>query len=330
MNPTFRVLVVSEDAPGIFVRQVKQRTLDDLPFGDVLVHVHYSSLNYKDVLSASGNRGVTKHYPHVPGIDAVGDVVESSSDTYQPGDAVIIHHAEFGANAPGGFSEYARVPEQWLTHLPAGLSMWQSMAIGTAGITAALCVKRFSEQGVMPGDGEVLVTGATGGVGIFTVVLLAKLGYRVVASSGKRAALDLLRSLGAAEVIDRASVDDRSDKALLKGRWAGVVDTVGGNILSTGIRSTRYGGAAVCCGNVAGADLALTVYPFILRAVRLIGVDVANCTADELHTLWHDASLWPLDKLPRFVHECTLDELDAEIDRTLRGQRIGRVVVNCI
>jgi putative YhdH/YhfP family quinone oxidoreductase len=256
-------------------------------------------------------------------------VVESSSSAYRPGDVVIIHHTEFGTTSPGGFSEYARVPAQWLTCLPDGLSMWQSMAIGTAGITAALCVKRLSAQGVLPGNGEALVTGATGGVGIFTVALLAKLGYHVVASSGKRAALDLLNGLGATEVIDRTSVDDRSGKELLKGRWAGVVDTVGGNILSTAVRSTRYGGAVVCCGNAAGSDLALTVYPFILRAVRLIGVDVAKCTADELEALWHDASLWPLDKLPRFVHECTLDDLDAEIDRTLHGQHIGRIVVNC-
>ena len=330
-KPTFRALVVSEDGSGGYVRQVKERTLDDLPPGDVLVRVHYSSLNYKDALSASGNRGVTKHYPHVPGIDAAGVVEQSNVDAYKSGDAVLIHSADFGSNAPGGYSGYARVPAGRLIPLPPGVTLRQSMAIGTAGITAALSVLRLQEQGVQPGDGEILVTGATGGVGSLAVTLLARLGYRVVAATGKASAHELLTRLGAAEIIDRASLDDESAKVLLKARWAGVVDTVGGNMLSTAIRSTRHSGVVTCCGNVAGAELKLTVYPFILRAVRLIGIDVANCSHELLVKLWHDfAHLWPLEELDALTHETTLDQLDVEIERMLHGQQTGRVVVNLL
>lgn len=326
---SFRALVVSEGPTGQYERHVTRRTPAELPPGDVLVRVQYSSLNYKDALSASGHHGVTRRYPHVPGIDAAGVVVESTNRQYKPGDAVMVHAAEFGANVPGGYSEYARIPAEWLLPLPDGLTSRQCMAIGTAGITAALCVRRLQEQAVQAADGEVLVTGATGGVGIFSVALLARLGYRVVASTGKPAARDLLQHLGAAEVTHRASMQDFSEKALLKGRWSGVLDTVGGASLSTAIRSMHYGGVVVCCGNVAGADLVLTVYPFILRAVRLIGVDVANCPQDQLAGLWTDfGSLWPLDQFAQFIRECTLEELDVEIDRTLHGGRIGRTVVH--
>jgi putative YhdH/YhfP family quinone oxidoreductase len=328
-NATFRTFVVSEDAPGHFVRQVQAHTLDNLPPGDVLVRVHYSSLNYKDALSAAGNHGVTKHYPHTPGIDAAGIVEQSAAPAYSPGDAVIIHSAEFGARASGGYSEYARVPAGWLIPLPLGMTLRQSMAIGTAGITAALAVMRLREEGVPMFSGDTLVTGATGGVGSIAVLLLARLGYRVVAATGKASAHEQLISLGAAQTIDRASITDTSTKALLHERWVGVVDTVGGNILSTAIRSTRYGGVVTCCGNVAGPDLNMTVYPFILRAVRLIGIDVANCSYSLLNKLWHDyVHLWPLEQLDALARECTLDQLDDEIERTLHGQQMGRVIVN--
>lgn len=326
---TFRAFVVSEDAPGHFVRQIKERSLEDLPAGDVLVRVHYSSLNYKDALSATGNHGVTKYYPHTPGIDAAGIVEQSTHASYTPGDAVIIHSADFGAGAPGGYSEYARVPAGWLIPLPHSMTLRQSMAIGTAGITAALSVVRLQEEGVLTDTGDILVTGATGGVGSIAVLLLAQSGYRVVAATGKASAGELLTSMGAAKIIDRASITDTSSKALLHERWAGVVDTVGGNVLSTAIRSTRYGGVVTCCGNVAGPDLNMTVYPFILRAVRLIGIDVANCSSALLNKLWHGGlPPWPLERLDALVHECTLDQLDGEIERILHGRQMGRVIVN--
>lgn len=329
MKSTYRALVVSEDAPGHFVRKLKEQTLDDLPAGDVLVRVHYSSLNYKDALSATGNHGVTKHYPHTPGIDAAGIVEQSASPAYSPGDAVIIHSADFGAGAPGGYSEYARVPADWLIALPHNMTLRQSMVIGTAGITAALAVVRLREEGVSIHAGDILVTGATGGVGSIAVLLLAQLGYRVVAATGKASAHELLTSLGATQVIDRANITDTSTKALLHERWAGVVDTVGGMVLSTAIRSTRHGGVVTCCGNVAGAELNMTVYPFILRAVRLIGIDVANGSHGLLNKLWHgDAHPWPLAQLDALARECSLDQLDGEIERILHGQQMGRLIVN--
>jgi putative YhdH/YhfP family quinone oxidoreductase len=323
-------MVVHELAESQFERRIEERSLDDLPPGDVLVRVHFSSLNYKDALSASGNKGVTRRYPHTPGIDAAGVVEHSSASDLSPGDHVLIGSAEFGANAPGGFSEYARVPASWVMKLPAEMTLRESMAYGTAGITAALSVQRLQEQGVLPTPdaGEVLVTGATGGVGILAVAILAKAGYPVVAATGKQSAAPLLSRLGAREVIGREAVNDASGKALLKGRWAGVVDTVGGNILATALKTTRYGAVVTCCGNVASAMLETTVYPFILRAVSLIGIDVANSPADLRQQLWQKlASEWRLDQLGAIISECTLDELDAEIARTLCGQRLGRVVV---
>jgi putative YhdH/YhfP family quinone oxidoreductase len=211
------------------------------------------------------------------------------------------------------------------------MTLRQSMAIGTAGITAALSVARLGEEGVRPQAGDVLVSGATGGVGSLAVLLLAQLGYRVVAATGKATARELLSRLGAAQVVDRASITDSSSKALLHERWAGVVDTVGGIVLSTALRSTCYGGVVTCCGNVGGAELNLTVYPFILRAVRLVGIDVAKCSRAELCRLWQaEGHPWPSALLEGMVRECTLEQLDSEIERTLHGGQTGRVIVNLL
>jgi acrylyl-CoA reductase (NADPH) len=324
----FRTLLVSERDGG-FTRAVVPRTSDDLPHGDVLVRVRYSSLNYKDALSASGNKGVTRRYPHVPGIDAAGVVEESATGDFRPGDEVLIHHPDFGANTPGGFSQYARVPAGWVFQLPQGLTLRESMICGTAGVTAALSVLRLQAGGVRPGDGEVLVTGATGGVGSLAVAILAKLGYHVVAATGKLDQREFLARLGAQEVIHRDAVNDTSGKPLLKGRWAGAVDTVGGNYLATAVRSVRHGGVVTCCGNAASPELALTVYPFILRAVSLVGIDVANLEPGLYRLLWQKlANEWRVDQPDALAHECSLAQLDAEIERMLRGQHAGRLVVN--
>ena len=326
---TYRLLLVHETAGGHFQRSIVTRPLSALPPGEVLVRVHYSSLNYKDALSASGNKGVTRNYPHTPGIDAAGIVEESSAGDLHPGQAVLIGHAEFGSAVPGGFSQYARVPAAWAMPLPDGLTLRASMAYGTAGITAALSVLRLQEQGVVPGSGEVLVTGATGGVGSLAVAILSCAGYQVVAATGKPGARQFLLDLGASQVIGRDEVNDTSGKALLKGRWAGVVDTVGGNYLATALRSTRYGGAVTCCGNVAAPEFTLSVYPFILRGVRLIGIDIANSPPSLRRQLWlRLTNEWRIANLDRLVTECSLDGLDAEIERMLHGQITGRVVVN--
>jgi putative YhdH/YhfP family quinone oxidoreductase len=331
MARTYRALWVAldEERAGQVVRRVIDREREDLPAADVLVRVQYSSLNYKDVLSANGNRGVTRTYPHTPGIDAAGTVEESAVSAFQPGDPVLVAAEEMGANWPGGFAQYIRVPARWLVPLPEGLTPRESMAYGTAGFTAAICVDKLLQAGVRADRGEVLVTGATGGVGTIAVALLAKEGYRVVAATGKLDQAALLRSLGAAEIIHRDAIDDTSGKPLLASRWAGVVDTVGGNFLSSAIRATRPGGVVTACGNAASADLPLTVFPFILRGVSLLGVDATQVEHHQRVRLWEKlGGAWKIAGMERFVREVSLDGLDAEIRSMLRGGQTGRVVVN--
>lgn len=326
MNTTFDALWVAEQPDGSFTRTVVRRSTDDLPPGDLLIRVAYSSLNYKDALSAAGNRGVTRTYPHTPGIDAAGVVVESAVDEFKAGDEVIVIGYDLGMNTPGGFGGYIRVPARWVVRRPAGLNLRESMVIGTAGFTAAQCVDALVQHGV--DSGEVLVTGATGGVGSIAVALLSKLGMTVVAATGKPSAAGYLHSLGAATVIARGDVDDRSGKPLLRERWAGVVDTVGGNMLATALKATRYGGVVAACGHVASPSLELTVYPFILRGVKLLGIDSVNLPIAARRVLWERlASAWKLDVLAQIARDVALADLNPEIDAILRGQQQGRVVL---
>jgi putative YhdH/YhfP family quinone oxidoreductase len=326
---TFRALVVKETDDNMFIREIIEKQVDELPEGDILIRVHYSSLNYKDALSASGNRGVTKSYPHTPGIDSAGTVEESNSDKFRPGDEVIVTSYDLGMNTPGGFGQYIRVPADWVVKLPDNLTLKESMIYGTAGFTAALSVLRMEKHGVTPDHGEILVTGATGGVGSIAVSILAKTGYHVVAASGKKEEKQFLLDLGAKEVIHRDKVTDTSGRPLMKGRWAGVIDTVGGDILATAIKSTKYGGAVTCCGNVASPDLSTTVFPFILRGVSLLGIDSANCPMDIRLKLWDNiAGPWKHENLGQLTREITLDELDHNIELILKGKQKGRVVVN--
>jgi acrylyl-CoA reductase (NADPH) len=325
----FQAMVVREAANGEFSRQVEDRTVKDLPQGDVLIRVHYSSLNYKDALSATGHKGVTRNYPHTPGIDAAGVVEESAGEAFQPGDRVLVTGYDLGMNTPGGFGQYIRVPAAWLVRLPEHLTLRESMIYGTAGFTAALSVHRLERQGVSPDQGEVLVTGATGGVGSLAVGILARDGYQVVAATGKPQGESYLLDLGAKRVISRDEARDTTGKALLSGRWAGAIDTVGGGYLATALKSTRYGGAVTCCGNVASAELSTTVYPFILRGVSLLGVDSVNCPTDLRWDLWQKlATDWKLPYLNRLASDRTLKDLDAEIDRILQGKQTGRVVID--
>ena len=324
---SFRALVVREEN-GAFVRRIEERQVSDLPEGEVVIRVRYASLNYKDALSATGNRGVTKRYPHTPGIDAAGEVMESAVADFAPGDGVVVTGFDLGMNTPGGFGQVIRVPGSWVTRLPEGLTLWDAMAYGTAGLTAALSVHRLIEAGVQPDQGQVLVTGATGGVGSLSVGVLAKAGFEVVAATGKADAVGFLRELGACAVIDRTEVDDRSGRPMLPSRWAGAVDVVGGNVLATAIKATRTGGAVTCCGMVASPELSLTVFPFILRGVRLIGVDSALCPMPLRQALWAKlAADWRVDVLPEIAQTCNLADLDAQIGRMLTGQMRGRAVV---
>jgi putative YhdH/YhfP family quinone oxidoreductase len=328
-SKTFKAMVVQQTPDGAYTRRIAEKSLDDLPTGEVVVRVHYSSLNYKDGLSATGHRGVTKHYPHTPGVDAAGVVEESLSEAFQPGDEVIVTSYDLGMNTPGGFGQYIRVPAAWVVPLPENLSLKESMAYGTAGLTAGFCILRLQEHGVTPELGEILVTGATGGVGSFAVAMLAKISYQVVAVTGKMDEKQFLIDLGAKDAISREEATDTSGKPLLKGRWAGVVDSVGGEILATAIRSTKLHGAVTCCGNVASPDLHINVYPFILRGISLVGIDSQSCPMTFRRQTWGKiATEWKLDDLDRQTSVCSLEELDSEIDRILAGKQKGRVIVD--
>jgi len=325
---TFKAMVVSETSDQKFIREIRQRELSDLPAGELLIEVKYSSLNYKDALSASGNKGVTRKYPHTPGIDAAGVVATSSTSQFGAGDQVIVTGFDLGMNTAGGFGQYIRVPASWAVKLPQGMTLKESMAYGTAGLTAALCVMRLMAFGLSKDSGEVLVTGATGGVGSVAVGILAKLGFNVVAATGKTDEKDFLTQLGAKTIISRDEANDTSGRPLQKGRWAGVVDAVGGNILATAIKSTKYGGLVAACGNTMSADLAVSVYPFILRGVSLLGVDSVEIPMNTRLRTWqklgHD---WKFDQ-SGFVSECALEELSPKIDLILKGGIRGRVVVD--
>ncbi|HJT33056.1 MAG TPA: YhdH/YhfP family quinone oxidoreductase [Pirellulales bacterium] len=329
VTKSFRCYLVTKTDDGTFRGEITERTIDDLPPGEVLVRVAYSSLNYKDALSATGHPGVTRKFPHVPGIDAAGTVAESRSPNWRPGDEVIVTSYDLGQNTWGGYGQYIRVPAGWIVRRPPGLSLRESMILGTAGFTAGLSLTALSEHGVSPDGGEVLVTGASGGVGSIAVALLAKAGYRAVASTGKPAAHELLTRLGASRVVGREEADDASAKPMLAERWAGAIDTVGGRTLATVVRSLRRGGAVAACGLVGGTDLALTVYPFILRGARLIGIDSAECPHDRRVAVWQRlADEWKLEKLDELATEVTLAELGPHIEKILQGQTIGRVLVS--
>lgn len=303
---------------------------DVLPDHDVVVRVWASSLNYKDALSASGNRGVTRSYPHTPGIDVAGEVTASRDARFAPGDLVLCTGYDLGMDTPGGFGEYVSVPGDWLVRLPEGLSPEDAMVLGTAGLTAALALRRLASVGAGPGLGPLVVTGASGGVGSLAVWLAARAGYEVVASTGTPAAEGLLARLGAARVAPRSELAERTDRPLLKGELAGAIDTVGGVTLANLLKRTAIGGAVAACGLVGGAELETTVYPFILRGVALLGVDSQHASAAERAAAWEElARAWREDgeRLRELVTVVDLGGLEEQVERILAGRTVGRVVV---
>jgi acrylyl-CoA reductase (NADPH) len=330
-NPVFKALLVSEtvvnDKP-VYQAEIVERKVSELPAGDLLIRVKYSSLNYKDALSAHGNKGVTRQFPHTPGIDAAGVVVESSDSAFKTGDEVIVIGYDLGMNTSGGFAEYIRVPAGWAVVRPDGLSLRESMVIGTAGFTAALCVEKLLQNQLQPEQGPVLVTGATGGVGIFAVALLAQLGFEVVACTGKASEEARLRQLGAASVINRAELSEASARPLLKEQWAGAVDVAGGELLANIIKSLKYGGSVACCGLVASPQFSATVLPFILRGVNLLGVDSVNLPLQKKQQIWTQlAGAWKLKDLQTRSSETGFDQLNDHLSRLYRGESVGRVVL---
>lgn len=324
----FRALLVEKTDTG-FVRHVVERSLGELPPGDLLIDVRYSSLNYKDALSATGNPGVTRKFPHTPGIDAAGTVIESASADFAPGDEVIVIGFDLGMNTPGGYGQRVRVPAGWAVRRPAGLSLRDSMILGTAGLTAALCVHKLVRNGMTQGGGPVLVTGASGGVGSVAVALLSKLGFEVAASTGKADQADFLRSLGASTVIGRDELREGGDRPLLKERWGGVVDTVGGDILFNAVKSLRYGCSLAACGLVNSSEVPATVFPFILRHVNLLGIDSVQLPIDQKREIWDLlAGEWKLDGLEALVRPLTMATVSGAIDEILAGRMTGRGLVD--
>jgi acrylyl-CoA reductase (NADPH) len=327
-NKEFTALQVIEDKNGIFRRQVIHRNTNELVQNGVLIKVEYSSLNYKDALSATGNKGVTRRYPHTPGIDAAGHVEECISDVLRPGDEVLVTGYDLGMNTSGGFGGYINVPAEWVVPRPSGLTLEESMILGTAGFTAALSVHHLLRCSQKPEHGPILVTGATGGVGSLAISMLSNEGFEIIASSGKKDQFDFLKSIGATTVIDRTGTDDQSNKALLKPRWAGAIDTVGGNTLATVLKACQEHGNVCACGNVGSPLLNTSVFPFILNGVNLLGVNSATTPMELRREIWKNlGGKWKPSHLHELKHLTNLKDLEPWIQFILKGQVTGRVVV---
>ncbi|CAH0118211.1 Putative quinone oxidoreductase YhfP [Paenibacillus sp. CECT 9249] len=324
----FRAFVVHQAEDGLHAA-VAERSVNDLPQGEVTIRVAYSSVNYKDGLAASPRGNVAKHYPLVPGIDLAGTVLHSSDPRYAAGDEVLATGYGLGVSHDGGFSEVARVPADWIVPLPQGLSMKEAMAYGTAGFTAALSIQRLEENGLTPDGGPVLVTGATGGVGSMAVAMLAKSGYEVAASTGKASEHQYLRKLGAQEIIDRSDLVPEKIRALDAQRWAGAVDPVGGRGLAYILSTVKYGGSVAVSGLTGGTEWNATVFPFILRGVNLLGIDSVYCPMEKRLNLWERMAgeLKPDHLLSDIGRETSLDELPAILNDILQGKVRGRTIV---
>ncbi len=322
----FKAMIVEKQPEKKFVRSIGQRSVSELPEGPLLIKVQYSSLNYKDALSATGNQGVSKNFPHTPGIDAAGEVVEDASGTFKAGDQVVVTGWDLGMNTAGGYGEYIRIPAEWAIALPAGLTLRDSMILGTAGFTAGLSVQALAER-VAPEAGEILVTGATGGVGSVAVAILAKAGYQVVAVTGKADQAAFLKNLGAHEVITREALMENAERPMMKERWAGAIDVVGGEMLAAVLKSTCYGGSVTCCGLVGSPELPVNVFPFILRGVSLLGIDSVQCPAPQRLSVWNKlAGDWQVD-LEALVTEVRVEDLEEYIQAILKGGLRGRILV---
>lgn len=328
MERKYRALRVFEKEEGRFERKIVSLSASDLPDNEVLVRVAYSGLNYKDALSAYGNKGVTRKYPHTPGIDAAGVVEESRSNLFSVGDKVIAGGYDLGMNTDGGFGEYIRVPAEWLIPLPEGMTLRESMIIGGKGFTAGLSVMSLTEQGVTPEDGPVLVTGAAGGVGSWSVLILKKLGFKVIAgTSNIEDSNAIIQKLNADVHVDKSVIDDTSGKALLKWKWAGAIENVGGNVLSTALRACKPGGTVTCCGNIYSAELKMTVYPFILNAVKLIGISSQITPLEIRSRVWEKLSGDYKVDVPDIVTEVTLDELPDMLEQAISKKNRGQVLL---
>lgn len=324
----FKTLIVDKKGEDVEL-SMQERTLSDLPAGEVTIRVAYSSFNYKDALACIATGKVAQKYPLVPGIDLAGEVVESTEPRFNSGDQVLVTSYDLGVSHDGGLSEFARVPAQWVVPLPPGLTLKGAMVLGTAGFTAGLSVLRMEANGLSPERGPVLVTGATGGVGSVAVALLSRKGYEVAASTGKSAEADYLKGLGAGDILGREEVSAESKKPMEKGRWAGAVDPVGGATLAYLIRTMKYGGTIANCGLTGGTNVNTTVFPFILRAVSLLGIDSVYCPMETRLQVWNllAAAAGEGDWLESIANEASLDEVQGLVEQILKGGVRGRTVV---
>lgn len=327
---SFKALLITESEDGQFNRHIVNREVADLPAGDLLIRVHYSALNFKDGLSASGHKGITRTFPHTPGIEAAGIVEESTSPKYPVGSEVFVTGYDLGMNTSGAFAEYIRVPAEWVIPKPSALSCKDCMTIGTAGLTAAYALHKMEAMGQTPEAGPVVVTGSTGGVGSLSVAILAKAGYEVIAVTGKQDAVDYLKFIGAARVESRDFVNDRSGRPLGRTMWAGAIDTVSGNTLTTLLKHCKRDGCVVATGLLSGNRFNAPIYPFILNGVNLLGIGAGQTPMSLRIQLWNKLiNEWNVcDKLPAIANEVELDDLkDKYIDAILSGNTKGRVVV---
>jgi acrylyl-CoA reductase (NADPH) len=323
----YKAWIIREDN-GRYTRAIEERSTDDLPQGDVLIRVHYAGLNYKDGLSSAGHKGITRKFPHQPGIDAAGVVVSDTTSTFAEGDKVICTSFDLGMNTAGGFGEHIRVPAGWCVPLPDGLTLEESMIHGSGGYTAALALYKMEQNGQKPEMGPICVTGATGGVGSLAVAILAQAGYEVIASTGKPEEHTYLQSLGSTEIIDRDEVNDESGKPLLRPKWAGAIDNVGGNTLATLLKCCGRNGSVACIGLVASEELQTTVFPFILNGINLLGIESAYTPLEIRTELWNRlANQWRVSQLHDIKTVISLEDLDEYFDLILQGKTRGRVVV---
>ena len=328
MNNDFKAYVVREDKEGIFSAKIETKGLDELPPNEITIKVEYSSLNYKDALSSLGNKGVTKKYPHTPGIDAAGIVVLSSSKKFSKGDQVIVTGYDLGMNTSGGFSEYIRVPSDWVIKLPKLITLKYAMAIGTAGLTAGLCVDLLEKNNSIKSK-QAIVTGSTGGVGSIAIQLLSNLGAEVTAVTGKNESREFATMLGAHTVISRDELLKKFRQPLSKGIYDIGVDVVGGETLSGLLTCLNRDGVIACCGNVGGANFSTSVFPFILRGNKLLGVDSAERELDQKELLWKKLSRdWKISDIDKFTRTVRLSDLEREIQKIYEGKQIGRIIVS--
>ena len=329
MTSTFRALEASE-TEGKFSLKIVEKNVADLPEGDLLIKVDFSSLNYKDAMSASGMPGVTRNYPHTPGIDAAGKITESRVADFKEGDEVIVTGYDLGMNTSGGFGEYIRVPSNWAVHLPKGLTAKQSMSLGTAGLTAGLSIHALDSFREYTGlkNTKSVVSGATGGVGSISVMLLSKLGSEVTAVTGKNDQSDFLHTIGASSILSREELAETARKPIGKSLWDVGVDVASGEILSLLLTSLSPGGAIACSGLVGGPSFESSIFPFILRGNALIGIDSVEIPLKNKDHIWeHFAHDWVLEGLDKITREVSLDNLEVEIESILSGNQVGRVLV---